>query len=72
LQAQRTTLEKSKSTAVKAEREKYFREKLRLEEQLQEMQRRLQKKTANELGDEGELDVYEELRRAFSNDRSSV
>ena len=33
------------------------------------MQRRLQKKTPNELGDEGELDLFEELKREFPHDR---
>jgi hypothetical protein len=69
LQAQRATLEKAKSAAVSAEKEKYFREKVKLEEQLQEMQRRLQKKTPNELGDEAELDLFEELKREFPNDQ---
>jgi hypothetical protein len=69
LQAQRTTLEKAKVAAVNSEKEKYYREKVKLEEQLEEMQRRLQKKTPNELGDEGELDLFEELKREFPNDQ---
>jgi hypothetical protein len=68
LQAQRATFDKSKSDAVNAEKEKYFREKVKLEEQLQEMQRRLQKKSINELGDEGELDLFERLKHEFPND----
>ncbi len=69
LQVQRATLEKSKSAAVNVEKEKYFREKVKLEEQLQEMQRRLQKKSINELGDEGELDLFEQLKHEFPNDQ---
>jgi hypothetical protein len=69
LQAQRATFDKSKSDAVNAEKEKYFREKVKLEEKLQEMQRRLQKKSINELGDEGELDLFEQLKHAFPNDQ---
>jgi hypothetical protein len=69
LQAQRATFDKAKSAAVSAEKEKYFREKVKLEGQLQEMQRRLQKKTANELGDEGERDLFEELKLEFPNDQ---
>jgi hypothetical protein len=69
LQVQRATLEKAKSAAVNAEKDKYFREKVKLEEQLQEMQRRLQKKSINELGDEGELDLFEQLKHEFPNDQ---
>jgi hypothetical protein len=69
LQTQRATFEKAQIAAVSVEKQKSFREKLKLEEQLQEMQRRLQKKTANELGDEGELDLFEELKREFPNDQ---
>jgi hypothetical protein len=69
LKAQREASEKKLAEAVNVERAKHFGEKLKLEEQLQEMQRRLQKKTANELGDEGELDLFEELKREFPNDQ---
>jgi hypothetical protein len=69
LQTQRATLEKAKSAAVSAEKEKFFREKVKLEEQLQEMQRRIQKKSINELGDEGEIDLFEQLKQEFPNDQ---
>jgi hypothetical protein len=69
VKVQREASEKKLAEAVNAERAKHFGEKLKLEEQLQEMQRRLQKKTANELGDEGEVDLFEELRREFANDQ---
>jgi hypothetical protein len=57
------------SSAINAEKEKYFREKLGLEAKLQELQRRLQKKSANELGDEGELDLFQRLKNEFPNDQ---
>jgi hypothetical protein len=69
LKTQREASEKKLAEAVSAERAKHYGEKLKLEEQLQDMQRRLQKKTANELGDEGELDLFDELRREFPNDQ---
>src|SRR5262249_46890854 len=69
LKTQREASEKKLAEAVNAERAKQFGEKLKLEEQLQEMQRRLQKKTANELGDEGELDLFEALRHEFPSDQ---
>jgi hypothetical protein len=69
LKIQREASEKKLAEAVNTERAKHFGEKLKLEEQLQEMQRRLQKKTANELDDEGELDLFEELRCEFPHDQ---
>jgi hypothetical protein len=69
VKTQREASEKKLAEAVNAERSKHFGEKLKLEEQLQDMQRRLQKKTANELGDEGELDLFDELRHEFPHDQ---
>jgi hypothetical protein len=54
--------------AVNAEKQRAFAEKLRLQEQLQDLQRRLEKRTANELGEEGELDVLDMLSKAFPDD----
>jgi hypothetical protein len=42
---------------------------MKLEEQLQEMQRRLQKKTANEPGDEREIDLFQQIEIEFPNDQ---
>jgi hypothetical protein len=69
LQTQRVALEKAKSAAVSAEREKFFREKSKLEQQLTEVQKRLQQKTANELGNEAELDLFLELNREFNDQK---
>jgi hypothetical protein len=69
LQLQRASLEKAKSAAVNAEREKHFREQLKLEERLAELQKRLQQQTANELGDKAELDLLSELKREFPKDQ---
>jgi hypothetical protein len=68
-QAQRVALEKTKSAAVSAEREKFFREKTKLEQQLGEVQKRLQQKTANELGNEAELDLFLELSHEFNDQK---
>jgi hypothetical protein len=68
LQAQRETLEKAKAEAVAAERTKAYAERQRLDTQLQDLKRRLQRKTGNELGEEGEADVFEALRREFPHD----
>jgi hypothetical protein len=71
LEAQRETYEKATAGAVLAERAKYLGEKLKLEEQLQDMQRRLQAKTAHQLGEPAEVDLFEALETAFPNDRIS-
>src|SRR5215472_2141117 len=68
LQVQRENLEKAKAEAVAAERTKAYAERMRLDTQLQDLQRKLQRKTANELGDEGEVDLFEALRREFPHD----
>jgi hypothetical protein len=68
LEAQRQTLEKAKAEAVAAERTKAYAERMRLDTHVQDLQRKLQRKTANELGEEGEADVFEALRREFPHD----
>jgi hypothetical protein len=71
LKTQREASEKKLGEAVNAERAKHFDEKLKLEEQLQDMQRRLQRKTAHELGEPAEVDLFETLQTAFPDDRIS-
>jgi hypothetical protein len=66
---QREVLEKDKIASVNAERAKNLETKMKLEEQLQDMQRRLQKKTADEHGEGAELEMFDELRAAFPDDR---
>jgi hypothetical protein len=55
--------------SVNAERAKNLETQMKLEEQLQDMQRRLQKKTADEHGEGAELEMFEELKAAFPDDR---
>jgi hypothetical protein len=54
--------------AVNAEKARGYAERLKLTEQLQDVQRRLEKRTANELGEEGELDILATLTEAFPTD----
>jgi len=54
--------------AVNAEKQRSYSEKLKLTEQLEDMKRRLEKKTAGELGDEAEVDLFEALKREFAGD----
>jgi hypothetical protein len=55
--------------AVNAEKQRAYSEKLRLTEQLEDMKRRLEKKTAGELGDELEMDLLSALQREFAGDQ---
>ena len=55
--------------AVSAEKQRSYAEKLKLTEQLEDMKRRLEKKTAGELGDEAEISLLETLKREFTGDQ---
>jgi hypothetical protein len=68
LAEQREALEKDKLKALNNERAKDFRERQKLEEKLQVLTRQLQKKTADELGEGAELDLFEELKAEFPSD----
>jgi hypothetical protein len=71
VQAAREAAEKKLAEAVTAEKAKNALEKLKLEEQLADMQRRLQAKTAHQLGEPPEVDLFETLEAAFRDDRIS-
>jgi len=71
LKEQREALEKANADALNAERAKAFNEKLKIEQKLQEAQRQLQQKTAEELGEGAELDLFEALRGEFPEDKIS-
>jgi hypothetical protein len=71
LQEQRDALEKAKMEAVNAERAKAFNEQLKLEQKLQDLQRQVQRKTAEELGEGAEIDLFEVLKGEFPEDRVS-
>ncbi len=68
LHEQRDALEKSASANLNVERSKSFEEKQKLETALQDVQRRLQNKTAQELGEGAEIDLHEALKEEFPND----
>jgi hypothetical protein len=71
LDAERDTAAKKLAEAVSAEKVKAFEEKTRLTEQLADMQRKLERKTAHELGEPAEVDLYEKLRAEFPKDQIS-
>jgi hypothetical protein len=66
-QKQKDDLQREKETAVLAEKAKV----LKLQSELADMQRKLEGKTANELGEGWEVDLFEQLRAAFESDRIS-
>ncbi len=64
-QKQKEDLQREKETAVLAANAKV----LKLQSELADMQRKLEGKTANELGEGSEIDLFEQLRGAFESDR---
>jgi hypothetical protein len=69
LAAQRQVLDRDKSEALAAERAQAAQKELKLSEKLDDLQRQIDKKTAEELGQGPEVDLYEALRAEFEGDR---
>ena len=69
LQDQREILERAQTDAVNAEKSAAFEEKMKLSGKVEELQRALDKKTAEELGEGAEIDLYEVLKAEFDGDR---
>lgn len=67
----REAAERSAIAAVQAEQAKAFDDKQRLQAKIMELQRQLESKTAQELGDGPEVDLYEVLKAEFPEDRIS-
>lgn len=65
----REALEKAKDEAVNAEKAKAFEEGQKLSTKVNELQRALDKKTSEELGEGAEVDVFEALKGEFPDDR---
>jgi hypothetical protein len=62
---------KEVSKAVTQERLQHAAEKLKLEQKLQDLKRRVQAKTANAIGEPGEIDLHANLVTAYHGDRVS-
>jgi hypothetical protein len=69
LSAQREVLEKAKEDALNTEKAKAFEETQKLSNKVNELQRALEKKTNEELGEGAEIDLYEALKKEFPDDR---
>ena len=65
----RDALQRERDAAVLAEKTKAFDEIQRLHKKLQDLQRQLEAKSSNELGEGSEIDLFEQLREAFPQDR---
>lgn len=69
LAEQRAALEKDKDKALLQKQAEQNRERESWQRKVKVLEHQLEKKTANELGDSGEIDVFEALRDAFQGDR---
>ena len=69
LQEQREALEQAKTDAVNAAKSAAYEEKLKLSSKVEDLQRAIDKKTAEELGDGAEVDLFEALKAEFAGDR---
>lgn len=69
LQEQRDALESDQVKKLNAEKSKAFSERQKLEGKLQLLQRQLQRKSADELGEGAEVDLFETLKAEFPDDR---
>lgn len=69
LSQQRELAEQEKTVAVLAEQAKAFDERQKLQEKLALLQKQIENKTAQEIGEGPEADLFELLRGAFEGDR---
>ena len=69
LASQREIMEKAKDDALNVEKAKAFEETQKLSNKVAELQRALDKKTAEELGEGAEVDLFEALKKEFPSDR---
>jgi hypothetical protein len=68
LAEQREALEKDKINALNAKDAEHFKETQKHTARLAELQRQLEKKTADELGEGAEIDLFEDLKAEFRGD----
>jgi hypothetical protein len=69
LMEQRQALEKDKNLALLKQQSEHNRDRDSMQKKVKLLEHQLQKKTANELGDGGEIDVFEALRDRFQGDK---
>ena len=69
LAQQRQALEADNKLALIKQQANFNRDRESYQKQVQQLERKLQKKTANELGDGAEIDLLESLRECFDGDK---
>jgi hypothetical protein len=69
LRTQREAIEKDRDKAILKKQAEIGRERDGWQKKIKELERRIQKQTANQLGDGAEIDLYETLRETFEEDR---
>jgi hypothetical protein len=66
---QRQVFEKDRDQSLLKQQAEFIREREGYKKKMKEMERQLQRKTANEMGDGAEIDLFETLRDAFATDK---
>jgi len=69
LREQREALEADKIAAINAEKSTMFEERQKLANKVEQLQRTIEKKTAEELGEGAEINLFEALKAEFDGDR---
>jgi hypothetical protein len=69
LRTQREIMEQAKDDAINAEKAKAFEETQKLSNKVNDLQRALERKTNEELGEGAEVSVFEALRKEFKGDK---
>lgn len=69
LRAQREAMEQAKDEAVNAERAKAFEETQKLSNKVNDLQRAVERKSNEELGEGAEVKLFEALKKEFKEDR---
>jgi hypothetical protein len=69
LKTQREAMEQAKDEALNAERAKAFKETQKLSNRVNDLQRELERKSNEELGEGAEVNLLEALRKEFKSDR---
>lgn len=68
IQETREAMEKSNRDAINAEQAKHFEEKQKIQNTVEDLKRQLENKTALELGEGAEVNLFESLKEAYPDD----
>lgn|GEM_PF-886058 len=69
LSEQRQALDKERTSVLLKQQAEFHRERESLQKKMEVMKSQIEKKTANELGDGAEINLFDALRESFPNDR---